>query len=121
MAISGLCLAAITMNAQTGLLTEITVNPDTLDTESQAKHNKLQQDPTVMEIRFVEFTDLSSVQANGWLNLTIPGKGCTARVKAKYVESSANGDYYWYGEVRNNGQDTTCYDGYVNLMSKEGK
>jgi hypothetical protein len=111
MAIMILCLAATTLNAQTGLLTEITVNPDTLDAESQVKHDKLLQDSTVTEIRFVEFADLSSVQLNGWLDLTIPGMGCTATVKAKQVESSANGDFYWYGEVQSNGQDTTCYVG----------
>ena len=37
------------------------------------------------------------------------------------MESSANGDFYWYGEVQSNGQDTVCYNGYINLMSKEGK
>lgn len=100
MAIMILCLAATTLNAQTGLFTEITVIPDTLDAESQVKHNKLQEDSTVTEIRFVEFADLSSVQVNGWLNLTIPGTGCTATVKAKQVESSANGDFLVWGSSK---------------------
>lgn len=95
-----------------------------LNTEQQGKVNSLQQRPEIVNLQYVDIGNISLIQQNGWLDLTIPGKGCTALVKAKHVESSANGDYYWYGTVEKEDGTTeescSCYDGAINLISIGG-
>ncbi|MDV7396550.1 hypothetical protein RZS08_34460, partial [Arthrospira platensis SPKY1] len=61
---------------------------------------------------------------NGWLNLDLPDKECTARVKAKHVESTGNGDFYWHGEVISDTQieeECKCLDGFLTLMRSSGE
>jgi hypothetical protein len=118
-----LALTAASLRAQTQFFTEITVNPGELTSGQLTRFNKVQQQSTVVESRFVQLADLQLVQQNGWMDLAIPGK-CTARVKGKYVETSSSGDYYWSGEVVPNTtptEDCPCQEGFVFLMENDGE
>ena len=107
------------------LLTIATWGFGSLNAEQQGKVTSLQQRPGVASIQYVDVDNLANIQQDGWLDLTIPGKDCTARVKAKHIESFDNGDYYWYGTIVK-GDGTTeeacsCYDGTINLLSADGR
>ena len=96
-----------------------------LDAGQQAKVGLLQAQQTFVSIHYVDVGHLPSLQEDGWLDIQVPGKDCTARLKAKHVESHQNGDFYWHGTVVKEDGDTneecSCYDGSVNLISLNGK
>lgn len=96
-----------------------------LDAGQQSKVTLLQSQLTYASLQYVDVGNLPSLQEDGWLDIQVPGKTCTTRLKAKHVESFPNGDYYWFGTVVKEDGETaeecSCYDGSVNLISKGGK
>lgn len=116
---------ALISQTENQLLQPATWDFSNLTSEQQGKVTSLLQRPGVASIQYIDYGNLASIQQNGWLALAIPGKGCTAMVKAKHIESFDNGDYYWYGSVvKDDGtieEGCSCYDGTVNLLSSEGR
>lgn len=120
-----LFLAAPTQQAVAQIISTASWGLTDLNTAQQGKVTSLQQRPGVANIQFVNVGDLSAIQQDGWIALSIPGKDCTANIRAKHVESYSNGDYFWYGTVEKEDGDTeqecSCYDGTVNVQSINGK
>ena len=108
-----------------GLFTLVTNGIAGLTTLQQLNLGKIQQEGTVVSTMIVEVANVKDLQQGGVINLQMPGKDCTAQVKAKSIESYSNGDYTWYGEVEKENGETeeacSCYDGIVTLISRSGR
>lgn len=117
-------IVSVSLNAQLSFISEIEVNPRDLTPEQTEKYQKILDQETVVFTKFIKIGELSEMQQDGWLKLKMPDKDCVALVRAKHVESSEDGDYYWYGEVIKNAEgeeECECFDGSINLMKKRGE
>ncbi|MBX2892147.1 MAG: zinc-dependent metalloprotease [Saprospiraceae bacterium] len=107
------------------LFTVVSVGSGELSSEQQMKLGKIQQESTTVSTQFVQVAFVKDLQQGGVINLQMPGKDCTAQVKAKTIEACSNGDYYWYGEVEKEDGETEeeceCYNGSVTVISRAGR
>ena len=107
---------------QTSFILRSNIPDDSLTATQTSKKQVFENLATTSNVNVVELVNFLSCQNNGVVCINLPEVIDTVKFKVKFVESSLNGDFHWYGELLVpdtcvDGQDTVpCEYGHLVLM-----
>jgi hypothetical protein len=107
----------------TSIFTQLNITEASLNTEQKDRLTRIKKNPGFSSIKFISIADISTVQLNNKVRLSLPGIiPCPALTfETANLDYTSSTKYNWYGQCFGDSLDSNCYASSFYLLNLNGE